>query len=295
MSCYSIKDLEKLSGIKAHTIRMWEKRFNIFTPDRTKTNIRCYNDEDLKKLLNISTLYSHGFRISKIAAMEGREIIEKVAEITQDGGSHQDHINNLTVSMIDMNEATFEQILNNAILRLGFERTVTEILYPFLDKIGLLWLAGTINPAQEHYVTNLIRQKLIIAIDSQIRTGDEATKTFLLYLPEQELHELGLLFYNYLLRKDGYEVVYLGQSVPFNDLKEVAKIKQVDCLLTYFVAALSAREIPVYLDRLSESFPDKIIYITGIQAHKYQSELPANVVLVKNVQHFKELLSRFSN
>ncbi|MFP4064769.1 MAG: MerR family transcriptional regulator [Bacteroidales bacterium] len=290
MNCYSIKDLEKLSGIKAHTIRMWEKRFNIITPERTKTNIRCYNDDDLKKLLNISTLYNHGLRISKIAAMDRREINEKVAEMTQDGGSHEDHINNLTVSMIDMNEATFEQILNNAILRLGFEKTVTEILYPFLDKVGVLWLAGTIHPAQEHFVSNLIRQKLIIAIDSQVHTKNDASKTFLLYLPEQELHELGLLFYNYLLRKGGYEVIYLGQSVPFNDLKEVANIKQVDYLFTYFVAALSTKEIPVYLDRISAAFPDKIIYITGIQAHKYQSSLPANIVLIANVKHFKELL-----
>lgn len=290
MNCYSIKDLEKLSGIKAHTIRMWEKRFNIITPDRTKTNIRCYNDDDLKKLLNISTLYSHGLRISKIAAMDRREINEKVAEMTQNGGSHEDHINNLTVSMIDMNEATFEQILNNAILRLGFEKTVTDILYPFLDKVGVLWLAGTIHPAQEHFVSNLIRQKLIIAIDSQVPAGNDASKTFLLYLPEQELHELGLLFYNYLLRKGGYEVIYLGQSVPFNDLKEVANIKQVDFLFTYFVAALSTKEIPVYLDRLSATFPDKIIYITGIQAHKYQSSLPANIVLIENVKHFKELM-----
>ncbi len=290
MSCYSIKDLEKLSGIKAHTIRMWEKRFDIITPERTKTNIRCYNDADLKKLLNISTLYSHGFRISKIAAMDSREINEKVAEMTQDGGSQEDHINNLTVSMIDMNETTFEQILNNAILRLGFEKTVTEILYPFLEKVGVLWLAGTIHPAQEHYVTNLIRQKLIIAIDSQIRTSDDQSKTFLLYLPEQELHELGLLFYNYLLRKGGYEVIYLGQSVPFNDLKEVANIKQIDFLFTYFVAALSTQEIPVYLDRLSAAFPGKIIYITGIQAHKYKSSLPANVILVRDVKHFKEIM-----
>ncbi len=290
MNCYSIKDLEKLSGIKAHTIRMWEKRFNIVTPDRTKTNIRCYSDEDLKKLLNISTLYNHGFRISKIAAMDRREINDKVSEITQDGGSHEDHIKNLTVSMIDMNEATFEQVLNNAILRLGFEKTVTDILYPFLEKVGVLWLAGTIHPAQEHYVTNLIRQKLIIAIDSQVRSGEETSETFLLYLPEQELHELGLLFYHYLLRKSGFQVIYLGQSVPFNDLKEVAKIKQVDFLFTYFIAALSAREIPEYLDKLSKSFLNKTIYITGGQIRKYQSALPPNVIPVKDVQHFKELM-----
>ena len=290
MNCYSIKDLEKLSGIKAHTIRMWEKRFNIVTPERTKTNIRCYNDNDLKKLLNISTLYSHGLRISKIAAMDNEEINEKVAEMTQDGGSHEDHINNLTISMIDMDEGTFEQILNNAILRLGFEKTVTEILYPFLEKVGVLWLAGTIHPAQEHFVSNLIRQKLIIAIDSQICRSGQAAKTFLLFLPELELHEMGLLFYNYLLRKAGYEVIYLGQSVPFNDLGEVAKIKRVDFLFTYFVAALSTQEIPAYLERLSTNFPDKIIYITGVQAHKYKSSLPANVVLVRNVQHFKEFI-----
>ncbi len=287
---YSINDLEKLSGIKAHTIRMWEKRYHIINPQRTDTNIRYYDDEDLKNLLNISTLNSHGFKISKIALMDKNTIREKVLDIAGANGDHSTKINNLIVSMIEFDEESFEHVLNSSILKLGFERTVTDVLYPFLEKIGVLWQVGSLNVAQEHFITNLIRQKVILAIDGQSKQSAKEAKTFLLYLPDQEYHELGLLFYHFLLKKNGYKVVYLGQSVPFHDLQEVMKVRDSDFLFTYFVAAMNPQEIPAYLEQLSKAFPSKKIFITGIQVQSCTINLPENIVLVKNADEFKSIL-----
>ncbi len=288
---YSINDLEKLSGIKAHTIRMWERRYDVVSPERTDTNIRYYHDCDLKKLLNISTLNRHGFKISHIARMDEGEVNERVMEIANTHGDHETLINNLVVSMIEMNEDSFEQHLNTAVLKLGFEKCVTQVLYPFLEKVGVLWLIGTINPAQEHFITNLIRQKMIIAIDGLSRPSDADAKTFLLFLPEKELHELGLLFYSFLLRKNGFKVIYLGQSVPLDDVLEVIKIRKTDYIFTYFVAALSPREIPPYLEKLAGAASDKKVFVTGIQVLKDLPQLPPNVVVVKNGEAFRDLLS----
>jgi MerR family transcriptional regulator, light-induced transcriptional regulator len=293
MISYSINDLEKITGIKAHTIRIWEKRYNVVTPSRTPTNIRYYQDEDLKKLLNVSTLNRHGFRISEIVKMPEDEINEKILEISGKSNDYESQINNLIVAMIELNEDNFDKVLSNATLKLGFEKSVTNILYPFLEKIGVLWQIGTINPAQEHFVTNLIRQKLIIAIDGQGQTPQPDAKTFLLFLPEKELHELGLLFYSYILKKNGQKVIYLGQSVPFDDLIEVMKIRNADYLLTYFIAAISPKDLPDYINRLSKTFPKKGIFATGIQLLELNEKMPENVFLIENAEEFKKHLSNF--
>lgn len=288
---YSINELEKLTGIKAHTIRMWEKRYHIISPQRTQTNIRYYGDAELKKLLNISTLNNHGFKISKIARLDDKSIREKVMDIAGANSDHASTINNLIVAMVDFNEESFEHILNSSILKLGFENTVTGILYPFLEKIGVLWQVGSVNPAQEHFITNLIRQKLIIAIDGQARQSVPDAQSFLLFLPEGEYHELGLLFYHLLLKKNGHKVFYLGQSIPFQSLEEVVRVRNTDNLFTYFVAAFNQQEIPAYLQQLSKKFPDKTIYITGLQVQKCELTLPQNVIAVKNAEHFKSLMN----
>ncbi len=290
MTRYSINDLEKLSGIKAHTIRIWEKRYHIIEPKRTDTNIRYYHDCDLKKLLNISTLNRHGFKISAIARMDEQEIHDKVMEITGTNGDHETTINNLVVAMIGFNEDAFEKILNTSILQLGFEKCVTHILYPFLEKVGVLWIIGTINPAQEHFITYLIRQKLIIAIDGQPKPSSPDARTFLLYLPENELHELGLLFYSFLLKKNGFKVIYLGQSVPFNNLLEVVKVRHTDYLFTYLIAAMSQRKLPEYIRKLGEAFPDKKIFVTGNQMKTGDIPFLKNVIPVEDAEKFKSML-----
>lgn len=289
---YSINDLEKITGIKAHTIRIWEKRYNVVCPQRTDTNIRFYNDEDLKKLLNISTLNKHGFKISDIIKLSHEGLCQKVLEISNTSNDYESYINNLIVSMIEMDEDKFEKVLTSAVIKIGFERTITNIIYKFLEKVGLLWQVGTINPAQEHFITNLIRQKLILAIDGQENSPKPDAKTFLLFLPEKELHELGLLFYSYIIKRAGHRVIYLGQSVPLKDILEVIKIRNADFILTYFVAALDAKEIPLYLKKISEGFSENDIFITGYQVDQIEEKLPQNIKTLRDAEEFKSYLNR---
>lgn len=287
---YSINDLEKITGIKAHTIRIWEKRYDVVSPKRTATNIRYYNDEDLLRLLNISTLNKHGFKISDIVSMSSGEMCEKIRDISRTATDFESQINNLIVAMIELNEEAFEKVLSSTILKIGFEKTVTQVLYPLLEKIGVLWQIGTINPAQEHFLTNLIRQKMIVAIDAQDEPLTSNAKTFLLFLPEREWHELGLLFYTFLIKKSGHKVIYLGQNVPFRDVTEVVKIRQADYLLTYFVAAMPLKDIPDYVQELSKSLPEKKIFITGHQVHEIDFKPPKNIIILNNTGEFKEYI-----
>ena len=185
MGKYSIKELEQLSGIKAHTIRIWEKRHKIITPSRTSTNIRYYSDDDLKKIINVSLLNNSGIKISKIADMTLEDMYSRVMEISELKNDAAIHIDQLVVAMIDMEEEAFEKTLSNLILRHGFEKTITEIVYPFLEKIGILWQTQNITPAQEHFITNLIRQKMIVAIDG-LPIPPKTSRKVLLFLPEGE-------------------------------------------------------------------------------------------------------------
>jgi len=229
---YSIKDLEKLSGIKAHTIRIWEKRYKLVEPARTSTNIRYYTDEDLKKLLNVSMLNRYGFRISNIVAMSQEEMNRRLTDISLHDSDYDLEVENLVLSMIELDESRFERILSSSIVKYGFEETMTGILHRFFEKIGVLWQTGTITPAQEHFVSNLIRQKLIKAIDNLKFPDAINLKSFLLFLPENEYHEIGLLFFHYLIKKHGHQVIYLGQNVPIHDLKEIATLREIDFLFT---------------------------------------------------------------
>lgn len=283
MTRYSINDLEKITGIKAHTIRMWEKRYQVINPERTDTNIRYYFESDLLKLLNISTLNRHGVKISHIVKMPEQEVREKILQINNNTSDYESQINSLVVAMIDMQEEAFEKILANNILKIGFEKTVTGILYPFLEKIGVLWQIGTINPAQEHFMVGLIRTKIIVAIDGQDPVENKKAETFILFLPERELHELGLLFCHYLLKKRGHKVIYLGQSLPYKDLLGVAKIKEnARYLLTYFISAFKPEEVVPYLRSVSADLPDKKLLATGIQINALEEDLPKNIIPFQN-------------
>jgi len=263
MGRYSIKELEQLSGIKAHTIRIWEKRHNLIQPSRTPTNIRLYSDEDLKKIINVSLLNNSGFKISKIVDMSHDELNRQVLQLTEHTTDISVHIEQLVVAMIDMEEEAFEKTLNTLILRYSFERTITEIVYPFLEKIGLLWQTGNITPAHEHFMSNLIRQKLMVAIDG-LPLPPRSARKILLFLPEGELHELGLLFYHFLTRKAGWRTYYLGQNVPHSDLVSVYKTHRPDLMLTSITSAFSG-DIRFYLGRLEEDFPEAQILAAGFQ------------------------------
>lgn len=291
MMRYSIKDLEQLTGIKAHTIRIWEKRYQLIAPERTSTNIRFYSDNDLKRLLNVSLLNRNGLKISNIVMMDNNEMNERIVEISESSHDYNNQIEQLIVSMIDLDEQRFERVLSTSIIKIGFDDTVVKVLYPFFEKIGILWQIGTIYPAQEHFVSNLIRQKLIIAIDGKSGIYKPDAKCFLMYLPANEWHELGLLFFSYLIRKNGLKVIYLGQSVPFEDLQEVCKKQPVDYLFTSITTPLTLKKYSEYLHQLSSSFPDKTTFITGYQTHEFTIDLPENVHMAGLPDDFTAVLN----
>jgi DNA-binding transcriptional MerR regulator len=281
MANYSIKDLERLSGIKAHTIRIWEKRYGLLNPERTDTNIRHYSDADLKRILNVSILNRHGIKISHIASMNEKEMAEKIIIISSDSSDYESLIESLVISMVDMNQDKFEKLLSRSIMQLGFEDSILNIVYPFLEKIGILWQTGAINPAQEHFISHLIRQKIIVGIDSLIPANHPSPGHFLLFLPEGELHELGLLFYSYLLQKRGHKVTYLGQWVPLTDMASASTVLSVDYLLTSIVNAYSGTDLMDYLIKLSATFHNKTIYISGYQVSQITGTLPGNIIRLR--------------
>ncbi len=290
MARYSIKDLEELSGIKAHTIRIWEKRYSIIVPERTATNIRFYSDEDLKKLLNVSILNRHGLKISHLAKLSYNDLKEKVIHISRETTDTEIQIENLIISMLELDEWKFNKILSNSIIKTGFEETVVNIIHPFFEKIGILWQTGSIIPAQEHFISNLFRQKLIAAIDGQEPVIRNRHSTFILFLHENELHELGLLFYTYLLKKNGYSVIYLGQAVPFDDLKQIITIQKADYFLTSFSTGISEKSLKEYLQKLGQTFRQQKIFCTGHQVRKIDGDLPDNILKVESANHFLEII-----
>jgi DNA-binding transcriptional MerR regulator len=287
---YSIKDLEQISGIKAHTLRIWEQRYSILKPCRSETNIRTYTNSDLRMLLNISLLNSNGVKISRIAEMESHEIYAAVHELSQTEFASNFQIDNLVIAMVDMDEERFEKAISNNILKIGFDKTINDIIYPFLKKIAVLWITDSINPAQEHFISNLIRQKLISAIDAQmVRRGENQSK-FMLFLPEHELHEISLLYYHYRLRDLNFKSYYLGQSVPFEDLQKVYAVHQPEYLFTIITATLPHQSLQAYLNNIAESFPFSTIIISGYQFINQKINYPSNVKVFKDPKEFMELI-----
>ena len=283
MAVYSIKDLEKLSGIKAHTIRAWEQRYNIMEPNRTKTNIRYYHDDDLKYLLKIALLNKNGIKISKIAEMSKREIAEKVAAISEINFEYGTQLDALTISMIEMDEMKFDRIVSTNIEQLGFERTMLEVIYPFLDKLSVLWLTGSINPVQENFMSYLIRQKIIVAIDKEPLPTHQKSNKFLIYLPEGESQELSLLFMHYLLKSRRNYVVYLGQNISLSDLKDACSIHHPDYIFTMITESFGKDSVQNYVDNLASNFEDCQILLSGYQVVAQKVNAPSNIHILKSL------------
>jgi MerR family transcriptional regulator, light-induced transcriptional regulator len=290
MSTYSIKDLEKLTGVKAHTIRIWEKRYGIVQPQRTDSNIRCYSNYDLKRLLNISILNKRGYKISALAGLSADELRDKVMHLVTDHNMYDAQIESLIIAMIDMNESKFEKTLSNAVLEIGFEETLMKIVYPFFTKIGILWQTGTIHPGQEHFVSNLIRQKIIAAIENLEAKHLPKAKLFILFLPEEEYHELGLLFYAYLIKKVGHKMVYLGQSTPVEDVFKAASIHEPDFLLTNFTSPVAQMDVNEYITNLCDKFSGKKMFVSGIQLTNQKALASPQIRRIQDPAVFKQEL-----
>ncbi len=285
MAEYKIRDLEVLSGIKAHTIRIWEKRYTLFSPERTDTQIRTYSDDDLTRCINISILNRCGFKISTIATMSDREIHDHVMECN--GKNAEDvAIERLIVALIEMDERLFHDTLNDLIQSVGLTLTFTDKLIPFLDRIGIMWLVGTINPAQEHFMSNLIRQKVISETD-RLPIPQKKTVDALLFLPEHEQHEISLLFYNFMLRDKGFSTVYLGQSVPYDALCLCIEKLKPQTMITSWLTAVDENFMQSYFMRLTKESAKIPVLAGGIQINSRKdlvkdyiheiSDLPAQV------------------
>lgn len=256
---YSMAQAVALTDISAHTLRKWESRYSFLEAKRTETNIRFYTDDQIKKLLNISILIRHGYRISKIDKMTIDEIHNIVTELSKNDDKDID-IKSLSASMIEMNENLFEDILNENIRKFGLLDTVTELLYPFLVHIGILWGTNKIMPAQEHFISSIIRKKIFSKVDALPQPETNAKK-IVLFLPEGEHHEIGLLLAYYIARNLGWRVFYLGQNVPTTNINQVIKITKPDMLLTIVVTLAKEKAVNI-LNKISSDF-DKTILLAG--------------------------------
>ena len=286
MGQYSIKDVEVLSGIKAHTLRVWEKRYDFLKPRRTDTNIRFYDDQQLKLLLNIGTLNRKGFKISRIADMNQKQLSDEILR-TSEPSNPDDQTDALVKSLIDFDSDTFENIVDSAVAETGFENAATNLLFPFMIRTGVLWSAGTIRPAQEHFVTNLFRRKIIAAIDNLSTKRNEKSKRYLLFLPEGETHELLLLFTEYLLKRYGQKTVYLGSSVPISDLAFMRDTFMPDALVVYISIATEGLNAIEYFKNISSLFSASKIISGGAQVLEIAHLLPANISVVRSITDLK--------
>ncbi len=262
MNEFTIRDLENLSGIKAHTIRIWEQRYSFLRPKRTETNIRYYSNEELKVILNVALLNKYGYKISQIDRMMDADLKQKLLSLNSEEAVHDRLIHELIQFMIDLDMDQFERSLDSFIAAKGIEKTITQIIFPFLERVGILWLTGHINPAQEHLVSNLIRQKIILGIDSTI-SHVRINKSVLLFLPEGEHHELGLLYMQYLLRSRGVKTFYLGADVPFKDLEFVARLKKPDFVYTHLTTRPRYFNMEKFLERYVTHIPGSQLVISG--------------------------------
>jgi MerR family transcriptional regulator, light-induced transcriptional regulator len=292
VNAYSIKDLEKLSGIKAHTIRVWEQRYGIISPRRTPTNIRYYLDKDLIKLLDVVFLYQNGYKISKIALLNDSDIETLKSEISHQKFSKIGSLDALTIATTDLDEHKFNKVVADFIAEKGFYKTMMELIYPFLDKLAVLWLTGSITPARELFVANLIRQKVISAIDRETSNPDRLNKKFLLFLPEGEIQELGLLFLHFILKSKGFPVLYLGKGIGLEELKDAHSAFNPDYMFTILSESFISEPVQSLIDRLSNEFSNTSIIFSGFPLVSQKPSSHANTLILKDLKDTENYLEQ---
>lgn len=256
-SSFSIKDLENLSGIKAHTIRIWEKRYDVLQPMRTDTNIRLYDLAALQKLLNITLLHDYGYKISKIAKLTPERVTALVNEIATEKNAKNHALSSFKLAMMNFDQTLFFTTYNELLSEKSFREIFYEVFIPLITEIGFLWQAGTITPAHEHFISYLIKQKILINTEKlQIQEPTKTTTTFVLYLPSNEIHELGLMYLNYEILLNGYKTIYLGESVPVENLLDVKKYFENITFVCYSTVEPTASEINTYVNDLNTKILD---------------------------------------
>ncbi len=285
---FSIRDLENLSGIKAHTIRIWEKRYGLLEPERTDTNIRSYSLENLQKLLNVTLLYNNGYKISKIATLPVTEIPVLVNKLSVKENDKDHIINSLKLAMVNFDQVLFQNTYNELTLNKSFREIFSSILIPLLNQLGMLWQTDHIHSSHEHFMTGLIRQK-IIANTEKLHLNDPIKKdrTFVLFLPDNEIHEIGLLYINYELLLRGYKSIYLGQTVSIDSLKDLDIVKENLHFISYFTVQPTKDKLESYLEQFDKEInlgPGKKLWILG-----YQTQYLEEVKLPDYIETFKSI------
>ena len=289
MDNFTIRDIENLSGIKAHTIRIWEQRYSFLKPRRTDTNIRYYTNEELRAILNIALLNKYGYRISHISRMSSEDIQQKILELNHNEAEQEKVVNGLILSMVALDMQLFETTLDRYIAQKGIERCINHVIFPFLERIGILWQTGHINPAQEHLVSNIVRQKLIVGID-QAQADRTSQTNFLLFLPEGEYHEMGLLFVHYLLKSRGIDVTYIGSNIPLKDVQSVVNIKRPDHIYIHLTSTAPGFNFDRFLNNMSVKFHDIPVIISGVITQGYRKQLPENITFKHSLSEVMDLI-----
>ena len=293
-SQFSIKNLENISGIKAHTIRIWEKRYKLLSPERTNTNIRKYSLESLRKLLNINLLYKNGFKISKIANLEPEKISPLVREIAIENNTDNISINALKLAMVNFDVGMFDTKYKILLENNGFEYVFFKIFVPLMNELGILWQTGAICPSHEHFVTSLIKQKIHVQTEKvqKKKSLEVSSPKFVIFLPENEIHELSILYLNYLLLKKGFHTIFLGQSIPIKSLKTLLSQNEALHFITYITVQPSKSDISNYIKLFYENIiigKKNKLSIFGPQAKYLTShQLPENVFIFKDHENFVE-------
>lgn len=290
---FSIKDLENLSGIKAHTIRIWEKRYNVLQPMRTDTNIRYYDTTALQKLLNITMLHNHGYKISKISKLPEERIPEMVNDIISSKSVGLHAVNAFKVAMMHFDQALFLNTYDRLLAEKTFPEVFFEVILPLMEEIGLLWQTNTITPAQEHFISNLVRQKILVNNEKlQAIAPTREDRIFVLYLPEGEIHEIGLMYLHHEILRNGYKAIYLGANVPLSCLADVKKYLDKVTYVSYFTIAPHREDVGRYLEKTMETIDhDDELWILGRNTIDIDKEtLPSRITAFGSIGQFvKEL------
>ena len=289
MNAFTIKDLENISGIKAHTIRIWEQRYSLLSPQRTDTNIRYYSNGELKTILNIALLNKYGYKISEIDKMSPEIMKDKILSLSQVQAQQDQLVNALISDMVDMDTDSFEQKIDACINTKGIEKAIIQIIFPFLERIGILWVTNHVNPGQEHLVTNIIRQKLIVGIETLV-PAISSPQTALLFLPEGEHHELGILFTYFLLKSQGVKVIYAGANLPVKDIQFIANFKKPSFLYTHLTSVASNFVFEKFLDNIQQKLPEFTVIITGSITQNFNKNLPNNINLKRSLSEMMKYI-----
>jgi len=297
MNLFTISQLSNFSGIKPHTIRIWEQRYNALSPGRSEGNTRYYDNDQLRRLLNIVSLVQENYKISEISAMSDKklfELLEQQMRPSEKGIDTREYfILQLIAAGMNLDEINFDKLISHCLVRYGVEESYLKVIYPMLKRIGLMWTTNLIPPAAEHFISNIIRQKLFTLIDSLPASKDKKN-SWLLFLPENEFHEIGLLFSHYLIRNEGFQSVYLGSNVPLQSVVDAAAIANPDNLLLFLTHNDSKEALGEYMNDLGRRFKNKNIKIAADAKQLHSIKLNKNFEVLSSMESLQLELSQHS-